>query len=168
MWSKQSTGAETPAPSTQQTTSRTNLPAPGTTTTETRPSGFDGFSTPAALRPTGSSPGGPGKLGASFQIKGQIAGNEDLQIDGTMEGPISLNGHELIVGPTAQLHSEIHAGEVIVYGKVVGNVHSKGRVDIKKDGSVTGDIDSARISIEDGAYFKGYIEIDPTKARKPE
>jgi len=53
----------------------------------------------------------------------------------------------------------------VVSGKVVGNVHARGRVDIKKDGSVTGDISTARISIEDGAHFKGRIEIDPTKSQ---
>src|SRR5213083_2574955 len=74
------------------------------------------------------------RLGASIQIKGQVIGNEDLQIDGIVDGPISLKGHELTVGSTAQLTSEIHAGEVIAYGKVVGNIHARGRVDIKKDG----------------------------------
>jgi cytoskeletal protein CcmA (bactofilin family) len=106
-----------------------------------------------------------GRLGATVQIKGEIVGNEDLHIDGIVNGPISLNGHELIVGPTAQLTSEIRAGEIVVYGKVIGNVHAQGRVDIKKDGSIVGDIESARISIEDGAHFKGRIEIDPARAR---
>ena len=105
------------------------------------------------------------RLGASLAIKGHITGSEDLRIDGKVEGPISLRGHELTVGPTAQLNSEIQAGEVIVYGKVVGNLHARGRVDIKKDGSIVGDISSARISIEDGAHFKGRIEIDPTKTQ---
>jgi len=53
---------------------------------------------------------------------------------------------------------------VVAFGKIMGNVHARGRVDIRKDGSITGDISSARISIEDGAYFKGRIEIDPTKS----
>jgi len=105
------------------------------------------------------------RLGASLAIKGHITGTEDLRIDGKVEGPISLRGHELTVGPTAQLNSEIQAGEVIVYGKVVGNLHARGRVDIKRDGSIVGDISSARISIEDGAHFKGRIEIDPTKTQ---
>ena len=105
------------------------------------------------------------RLGASLAIKGHITGTEDLRIDGKVEGPISLRGHELTVGPTAQLNSEIQAGEVIVYGKVVGNLHARGRVDIKKDGSIVGDISSARISIEDGAHSKGRIEIDPTKTQ---
>ena len=82
-----------------------------------------------------------------------------------MDGPISLQGGELTVGPTAQLHSEIRAGEVIVSGKVIGNVYARGRVDIKRDGSIIGDISSARISIEDGAHFKGRIEIDPAKSQ---
>jgi cytoskeletal protein CcmA (bactofilin family) len=56
------------------------------------------------------------------QIKREITGSEDLQIDGVVEGPISLDGHDLIVGSAAQFHSEIHAGEVVVCGKLVGNV----------------------------------------------
>ncbi len=107
---------------------------------------------------------GGARLGASIQIKGEVTGTEDLQIDGIVEGPIRLKGHELTVGPGAQLTSEIHAGDIVAFGKIMGNVHARGRVDIKKDGSITGDISSARISIEDGAYFKGRIEIDPTKA----
>ena len=105
------------------------------------------------------------RLGASLQIKGEITGSEDLQIDGIVEGPISLNGRELIVGSTAQLYSEIDAGEVAVSGKLVGNVHARGRVEITKDGSITGDLSCARISIEDGAHFKGRIEIDPGRAK---
>jgi cytoskeletal protein CcmA (bactofilin family) len=67
-----------------------------------------------------------------------------------------------IVGDTAQLKSEVVAREVVIYGKVEGNLHVRDRVEIKKDGSVIGDITTARISIEDGAYFKGRIEIDHT------
>ena len=123
------------------------------------------FSAPSSSssRSSSSPARGSARLGAGLVIKGHITGTEDLQIDGKVDGPISLNGHELTVGSTAQLNSEIHAGEVIVYGKVVGNLHARGRVDIKKDGSIVGDISSARISIEDGAHFKGRIEIDPTK-----
>ena len=113
----------------------------------------------------GSTPakGPAARIGSGLQIKGQITGTEDLQIDGKVDGPISLRGHGLTVGAGAELTSEIHAREVIVYGKVVGNVHARDRVDVKGDGSVVGDISTARISIEDGAQFKGRIEIDPTK-----
>jgi cytoskeletal protein CcmA (bactofilin family) len=123
---------------------------------------FNSSSTP---RLSGTTARNSARLGANLEIKGHITGKEDLQIDGKVDGPISLNGHELTVGSTAQLNSEIHAGDVVVYGKVVGNVLARGRVDIKKDGSIIGDISSARISIEDGAHFKGRIEIDPAKSQ---
>ena len=122
------------------------------------------FNQPSSGKPSGAPSRGGTRLGASMQIKGEVTGTEDLHIDGIVEGPIRLKGHELTVGPGAQLTSEIHAGDVVAFGKIMGNVHARGRVDIKKDGSITGDIASARISIEEGAYFKGRIEIDPTKA----
>jgi cytoskeletal protein CcmA (bactofilin family) len=145
MWSKQQVVAEPPAVS----PSPTVVP----------------FSSPSSSR-VGSSPSRSiARLGASIQIKGQVTGNEDLQIDGIVNGPISLKGHELTVGSDAQLTSEIQAGDVIAYGKVVGDIHARGRVDIRRDGSITGNISCARISIEDGAHFKGRIEIDPTKTQ---
>lgn len=104
-------------------------------------------------------------LGASLVVKGEISGGEDLQIDCTVEGPISLQGQRLTVGHSAHLNSEILAREVVVYGNVEGNLRVRDRVEIKKDGSVIGDITTARISIEDGAYFKGRIEID--RANQP-
>jgi cytoskeletal protein CcmA (bactofilin family) len=125
------------------------------------------FSNPPAPAPSlGNSPTrSSARLGSSLQIKGHITGTEDLQIDGKVDGPISLRGHALTVGAAAQLTSEIHAREIVVFGKVVGNVHARDRVDVKTDGSVIGDISTARISIEDGAHFKGRIEIDPTKSQ---
>jgi cytoskeletal protein CcmA (bactofilin family) len=123
------------------------------------------FNTPSATRSSGSNTRSSARLGASIEIKGHITGAEDIQIDGKVDGPISLRGHQLTIGSTAQLNSEIHAREVVVYGKVVGNVHARERVDVKTDGSVIGDISTARISIEDGAHFKGRIEIDPSKAQ---
>ena len=126
---------------------------------------FSNPSTPAPAPVLGSgSARGSARLGSSLQIKGHITGTEDLQIDGKVDGPINLRGHGLTVGSAAQLTSEIHAREVIVFGKVIGNVHARDRVDVKSDGSVVGDISTARISIEDGAQFKGRIEIDPTKS----
>jgi cytoskeletal protein CcmA (bactofilin family) len=123
------------------------------------------FSAPSASRSSSSTARNSARLGSSLQIKGHITGTEDLQIDGKVEGSISLRGHQLTVGSAAQLTSEIHAAEVVVYGKVVGNVHARDRVDVKTDGSVVGDISTARISIEDGAHFKGRIEIDPAKSQ---
>ena len=102
-------------------------------------------------------------LGATLTIKGKITSEEDLQIDGKVQGPISLQGRRLTVGRPAELNSDVTAGEVIVYGKVMGKLHARDRVEIKKGGSVFGDITTVRISIEDGADFKGRIEIDYPK-----
>lgn len=99
-------------------------------------------------------------LGSTIMVKGEITSDEDLQIDGKVEGNISLRGHRLTVGRTAQLNSEINAREVIVYGNASGNLRARDRVEIKKDGQVIGDITTTRISIEEGAYFKGHIEIE--------
>ncbi|MGA8142974.1 MAG: polymer-forming cytoskeletal protein [Candidatus Acidiferrales bacterium] len=113
--------------------------------------------------PTAPSARGLSCLGSSIEVKGKISGEEDLQIDGKVEGAIALQGQRLTVGRTGHLNSEVHAREVVVYGKVQGNLRASDRVEIKKDGSVTGDITTSRISIEDGAYFKGRIEIDRAK-----
>ena len=152
MWSKQQTATETPAPS--------PAPAASNVTPFNAPS-----NAPATSRSISSPSRTAARIGASLQVKGHVTGGEDLQIDGIVNGPISLSGHELTVGTTAQLTSEVHAGEVVVYGKIVGNVHARGRVDIKRDGSIVGDIACARISIEDGAHFKGRIEIDPARSQ---
>jgi cytoskeletal protein CcmA (bactofilin family) len=101
-------------------------------------------------------------LGASIEVKGRISGDEDLQIDGKVEGPVSLQNHRLIVGRSAQLNSEISAREIVIHGKVTGNLNARDRVEINKDASVMGDLHTSRIMIEDGAYFKGTIEIKRT------
>ncbi len=110
------------------------------------------------------------RLGASLRLKGEISGNEDLQIDGSVEGLIQLDERKLVVGPSAKVSADIIAREVVVYGNVKGNLKARDRIEIKKDGSVVGDLTTARIMIEDGAYFKGSIEIDrgePGAAPRP-
>jgi cytoskeletal protein CcmA (bactofilin family) len=99
-------------------------------------------------------------LGATVELTGKISGQEDLHIDGKVDGPIWLQGYRLTVGPTGQLNSEVTANEVVVHGKVTGNLRAFDRVDIKHGGSVAGDITTARISIEEGADFKGRAEIE--------
>jgi cytoskeletal protein CcmA (bactofilin family) len=105
-------------------------------------------------------------LGSTLEIKGEISGDEDLQIDGKVKGPISLPGHTLTIGRTAQLSSEVTAREVIVYGRAAGNIRARDRIEIKKDAEVVGDITTARISVEDGASLKGRIEIERAKEPK--
>jgi cytoskeletal protein CcmA (bactofilin family) len=100
----------------------------------------------------------PAWLGPGLKIKGQISGAEDLQVECKVDGPISLGDHRLTVGQNAHVSGEITASEVIVYGEVNGDLVASGRIEIKKHGSVKGDLTTARIMIEDGAYFKGAIE----------
>jgi len=106
------------------------------------------------------SSGGTARLGASLHIKGEITGNEDLQIDGSVEGLVQLEDRKLTVGASARVTADLIAREILVYGNVKGNLRARDRIEIKKDGSVVGDLTTARIMIEDGAYFKGSIEID--------
>jgi cytoskeletal protein CcmA (bactofilin family) len=105
-------------------------------------------------------------LGPGLTVKGQISGEEDLQIDGKVEGSISLKGQRLTVGPNGEIVSDVHAREVIVYGKVRGNLFAEDRIEVKKDGSVVGNITGGRVLIEDGAYLKGQIEIERGKSHK--
>ena len=100
------------------------------------------------------------RLGSTLHVKGEISGNEDLHIDGTVEGAVQLGEGKLTVGATANVTADIIARELVVCGKVKGNVHAKGKIEIKKDGSVIGDLTTAQIIIEDGAHVKGLIETD--------
>ena len=100
------------------------------------------------------------RLGPSLHVKGEITGNEDLHVDGSVEGLVQLEDRKLVVGASAKLTADVIAREVVVYGNVKGNLRARDRIEIKKDGSVVGDLTTARIMIEDGAYFKGSIEID--------
>jgi len=114
-----------------------------------------------AMRPLATTPAGStARLGASLHVKGEISGNEDLHVDGSVEGLIQLEDRKLTVGASARLTADVVAREVVVYGSVKGNLRARDRIEIKKDGSVVGDLTTARIMIEDGAYFKGSIEID--------
>src|SRR5580698_5758799 len=105
---------------------------------------------------------GTARLGSTLHVKGEITGNEDLLIDGSVEGLVQLEDRKLTVGASAKVTADVIAREVVVYGNVKGNLRARDRIEIKKDGSVGGDLTTARISIEDGAYFTGSIEIDKT------
>jgi cytoskeletal protein CcmA (bactofilin family) len=95
-------------------------------------------------------------------VKGEVTGSESLYIDGKVEGAINLPGNRVTVGRNGQVSANISAREVVVLGKVRGNINASDRVDIRSEGSLTGDVIAQRISIEDGAFFKGGIDI-----RKP-
>ena len=113
--------------------------------------------------PRAASTGEQATIGKGLFIKGEITGSESLYIDGKVEGSINLPGNRLTVGRNGQVTASINAREIVVLGKVKGNVSATDRVDIRAEGSLTGDVAAARISIEDGAFFKGGIDI-----RKPD
>jgi cytoskeletal protein CcmA (bactofilin family) len=98
-------------------------------------------------------------IGKSLVIKGEVTGSESLYIDGRVEGSINLAGNRVTIGRNGVVAANISAREVVVLGKVRGNLTASDRVDIRSDGSLTGDVVAARISIEDGAFFKGGIDI---------
>lgn len=102
-------------------------------------------------------------IGKSVMIKGELSGSEDLYLDGEVEGSIELHDHNLTVGPNGRVKANINAKEVIIQGKVDGNITGSERVELRKSGVLVGDIVTQRIVIEDGAYFKGGIDIRKDK-----
>jgi cytoskeletal protein CcmA (bactofilin family) len=110
---------------------------------------------------------GAASIGKSVTIKGQIFSREDLVVDGEIEGAIELNEHRLTVGPNGRVRAGIKAREIVVLGTIDGNVEALDKIDIRKDAKLVGDIKTARIIIEDGAYFKGSIDIVRNETPKP-
>ena len=114
-------------------------------------------------------------IGKSVVIKGELSGSEDLYVDGQVEGIIELREHNLTVGPNGRVQANVNAKEVIVNGTMKGNVRAIDRIEIRKSGSVVGDLIAARVMIEDGAFFKGSIDIQkgpegakPAESKKAE
>jgi cytoskeletal protein CcmA (bactofilin family) len=98
-------------------------------------------------------------LGPGLQIKGEITGNEDLKLDSKVEGLVSIGGFRLTVGPSAHVVADIVAREAVISGEVTGDISACDRIEIKKSASIEGDLSTGKILIEEGAYFKGGIEI---------
>src|SRR5579864_2734618 len=109
-----------------------------------------------------------GHIGKSVQIKGELTGSEDLYLDGSIEGTVDLRDHSMIIGPNGKIKAGISARDLVVHGRVEGNVTATGRVELKKSCTMIGDVTTQRIVIEDGAYFKGAIDIKDGKETKPE
>ncbi len=147
-----STNPQTPEPQRPVTTPTSSFET--STATPARPAA----ATPAAAAATGEQ----ATIGKSLIVKGEVSGSESLYIDGKVEGAINLPGNRVTVGRNGQVAANIMAREIVVLGKVRGNCQASDRVDIRSEGSLTGDVIAARISIEDGAFFKGGIDI-----RKP-
>ncbi len=155
MWKPNQPGTTpaTPEPARPQTPATNFEPA-----ATPRPAAVTPAAGAAAPVPTGEQ----ATIGKSLIVKGELTGSESLYIDGKVEGAINLPGNRVTVGRNGQVAANIVAREVVVLGKVRGNCQASDRVDIRSEGSLTGDVIAARISIEDGAFFKGGIDI-----RKP-
>jgi cytoskeletal protein CcmA (bactofilin family) len=108
-------------------------------------------------------------IGHSLVVKGELSGGEDLVVDGEVDGSIALQGHSLTVLPNGRVRANIEANNVILHGRVDGDIHASDRVELLKSASLTGNISTARILIEDGAFFKGTIDMQrPEPAPKIE
>ena len=123
------------------------------------------------MRPSHTSPGSPAvsdpaTIGKSLQIKGEVIGSESLYIDGKVEGAITLPDGRVTVSRDAQVSANITAREVVVFGKVSGNIYASNRVDIRSEGSVTGNVAAQRIAIGNGAFFKGCMDIGKSGQQK--
>src|SRR6185436_15626158 len=113
---------------------------------------------------------GQASIGKAVKVNGQIYSKEDLYVDGDVEGTIELHDNRLTIGPNGKVHAGVKAREVVVLGSIQGNVEASDRLEIRKEGRLVGDIHTARIVIEDGAYFKGSIDIvkaEPVKSGAP-
>lgn len=98
-------------------------------------------------------------IGKSVVIRGDLSGNEDLYMDGDIEGTITLPGNRLTVGPNARVRADIHARDIVVLGHLTGNVNAIGRVDLRESALVNGDITASRLSIEESVVLKGRVEL---------
>jgi cytoskeletal protein CcmA (bactofilin family) len=120
---------------------------------------------PARFEP--ESRGGAATIGKAVKVVGQIFSREDLYVDGDVEGTIEALENKLTVGPNGTVQAAVKAREVVALGTIKGNVDATDKIEIRKDAKLSGDIRTARIIIEDGAYFKGSIDIvkpEPAKA----
>jgi|SRR5215467_3659218 len=107
-------------------------------------------------------------IGKSVVIKGEVSGSESLYIEGKIEGVINLPGNRVTVGRNGQVSASVTAREVIVHGRIIGNVDAAERLNVRSEGSLTGDVIAHRIMVEDGAFFKGKVDIrtSPQPAQK--
>ena len=105
-------------------------------------------------------------IGQHISVEGVVRGKENLVIEGSMKGSIELEKHQVTVGANGQVEAEIHADNVIISGRLVGNIQAHGKVQITKEADFSGEIKAKRISVEDGAYLKAVIELERDDAKK--
>ena len=164
VWNKQRREEETSGPLNTNTI-RPAPPAPPVETKKEATTLSSMSSMPVGRMEPESSRGGSATIGKAVKIAGQIFSREDLYVDGDVEGTIELMDHKLTIGPNGKVHAGVKAREVVALGVVQGNVEASERIEIRKDAKLVGDIKTARIIIEDGAYFKGSIDIVKTEPK---
>lgn len=106
-------------------------------------------------------------IGKSIVVKGELSGNEDLRVEGRVEGKIDLNQNLLTVGESGKVKAQIFAKTVVIIGEVLGNVTAVEKVSIQEKGVVDGDISSPRVAIAEGAHFRGSIDMRRSESAKP-
>jgi len=124
-------------------------------------------STPSGRFDPDPSRGGSATIGKAVRVVGQIYSKEDLIVDGDLEGTVEALEHKLTIGPNGTVRASVKAREVVALGTIQGNVEATEKIEIRKDAKLVGDIKTARIIIEDGAYFKGSIDIVKQEPAKP-
>lgn len=113
------------------------------------------------MRPEASSGGEVAVIGRSIRIDGDLQGEEDLRIEGDVSGTVRLRNHTLTIGAEGKLRADVYAKSIIIDGRMEGDLHSSERIEIRKNAMVNGNITAPRVSLEDGAKFRGSIEMDP-------
>jgi len=145
LWQKPESETEQP---TRTTTSGPITPTTTPTTTHTTPE-----------KETTTRPSGVANIGRSVQINGELSGNEDLTVDGKIDGKIVLKDHRLTIGTNGRINAEVHAKSVLIQGEVTGNIVADDKVEVASSGSVNGDIAAPRVALADGSSFKGSIDM---------
>ncbi|MCS7025584.1 MAG: polymer-forming cytoskeletal protein [Bryobacteraceae bacterium] len=107
-------------------------------------------------------------IGKSVVVKGNIISREDLYFDGELEGTVELQEHRLTIGPNGRVQANVKAREIVILGTIHGNVEATDKIEIRKEAKLVGDIRTSRIVIEDGAFFKGSIDIVKPEVSKPQ
>jgi cytoskeletal protein CcmA (bactofilin family) len=109
-------------------------------------------------------------IGQSIVFKGELTGDEDLEIDGQVEGTVNLGNHQLTVGPNGNLKAEVTAKNIVVIGKVTGNLVAADRIEVQATGIIDGDVRAPRLNVQEGAVLNGSIDMSPSgasEAKKP-
>lgn len=152
MWGRKDEGGSTPTSTPNPTEPTPPRPAP-------RPPTSSGSAPVVSAAKPVERKGGQALIGKSLKVKGTITGHEDLYVDGEIEGTVELEENSLTVGPNGNVNADVKARDITVLGRLTGNVRAGERIEIRKTGSLEGDLTTSRIVIEDGAVFRGSIDI---------